>query len=30
LSSSTTGNTDLRDTEVQQPKVAATLSCEIS
>jgi hypothetical protein len=30
LSSSKTGSTDLRDTEVQQPKVTATLSCEIS
>ena len=29
-SSSNTGSTDLRDTEVQQPKVAATLSTEIS
>ena len=26
LSSSTTGSTDLRDTEVQQPKMAATFS----
>ncbi len=30
FSSSNTGSTDLRDTEVQQPKVAATLSTEIS
>ena len=30
LSSSNTGSTDLRDTEVQQPNTAATLSLEIS
>ncbi|MNL65959.1 hypothetical protein D3C87_1903580 [compost metagenome] len=30
LSSLKTGNTDLRETEVQQPKVAATLSLVIS
>jgi len=30
LSSLKTGSTDLRDTEVQQPKVAATLSLVIS
>jgi len=30
LSSSTTGSTDLRDTEVQQPKITSTLSWVIS
>ena len=30
FSSLNTGSTDLRDTEVQQPNTAATLSCEIS
>ncbi len=30
FSSSNTGSTDLRDTEVQQPNTAATLSTEIS